>query len=93
MQKLDFHNKHTNFYECKVFSERHNFSHFSFLVQAFEQNVLNESNKKFLLKFIKFLENKAACQKSIGLFLKSILIKIFYSTVTDLAKFLGLSIS
>lgn len=58
MQKLDFHNKHTNFYECKVFSERHNFSHYSFLVQAFEQNVLNESNKKFLLKFIKFLENK-----------------------------------
>lgn len=58
MQKLNFHNKNTNFYECKVFSERHNFSHFSFLNQAFEQNVLNENNKEFLLKFISFLENK-----------------------------------
>ena len=58
MQKLDFHNKNTNFYECKVFSERHDFSHFSFLNQALEQNVLNENNKEFLLKFINFLENK-----------------------------------
>ena len=73
MQKLDFHNKNTNFYECKVFSERHDFSHFSFLNQALEQNVLNENNKEFLLKFINFLENITVFQKSTELFLKSIL--------------------
>jgi FkbM family methyltransferase len=58
VQKLNFHNKNTNFYECKVFSERHNFSHFNFLNQAIEQNVLDENNKNFLIKFINFLENK-----------------------------------
>ena len=58
MQKLDFHNKNTNFYDCKVFSERHNFSHFSFLNQAIEQNVLDESDKEFLIKFINFLKDK-----------------------------------
>ena len=58
MQKLDFHDKNTNFYDCKVFSERHNFSHFSFLNQAIEQNVLDESDKEFLIKFINFLKDK-----------------------------------
>ena len=58
MQKLNFHNKNTNFYECKVFSERHNFSHSNFLNQAFEQNVLNERHKEFLLNFINFLKDK-----------------------------------
>ena len=58
MRKLNFHNKKTNFYECKVFTERHNFLDSEFLNQALEQNVLDEKNKKLLLKFINFLEEK-----------------------------------
>jgi FkbM family methyltransferase len=58
MRKLDFHNKKTNFYECKVFTERHDLLHSEFLNQAFEQKVLDEKNKKLLLRFINFLENK-----------------------------------
>lgn len=58
MKKLDFHNKNTNFFECKVFSKRHNYSQFDFLYQALEQNVLDENNKKFLNKFINFLDGK-----------------------------------
>ena len=58
MRKLNFHNKKTNFYECKVFSERHNFSQFDFLNQAIEQKVLDENNKYILIKFINFLKNK-----------------------------------
>ena len=58
MRKLDFHNKQTNFYECKLFTEKHDLSHSDFLNQAFDQKVLNEDNKVLLLKFIKFLENK-----------------------------------
>jgi len=58
VQKLNFHDKKTNFYECKVFSERHDFSHFDFLNQALQQKVLDEDNKFFLTKFINFLNNK-----------------------------------
>lgn len=58
VQKLNFHNKKTNFYECKIFSERHNYSPYDFLNQAVQQKVLDEDNNFFLTKFINFLQNK-----------------------------------
>ena len=58
MRKLNFHNKKTNFYECKVFSERHNFSQFDFLNQAIEQKVLDENNKFFCFQGRSFRTEK-----------------------------------
>ena len=57
MSKIDFKNNPVNFWKTVLYSKKNNISGYSILIQAFEQGLLIEDNKKLLLNFIKYIKN------------------------------------
>ena len=57
MSKIDFKNNPVNFWKTVLYSKKNNISGYSILMQAFEQGLLIEDNKKLLLNFIKYIKN------------------------------------
>ena len=84
---IDFNNSPVDFWRFANFS-RHNKvpSHIIF-EQALEKGLIEDSKKNLLERFIKL---SALLKESL---IKNIIKQFLYSTVTDFAKFLGLSMS
>ena len=57
MSKIDFKNNPVNFWKTVLYSKKNNISGYSILMQAFEEGLLIEDNKKLLLNFIKYIRN------------------------------------
>lgn len=57
MSKIDFKNNPVNFWKTVLYSKKNNISGYSILMQAFEEGLLIEDNKKLLLNFIKYIKN------------------------------------
>tara|TARA_Y100000389_G_C17333076_1_gene449190 strand:- start:97 stop:927 length:831 start_codon:yes stop_codon:yes gene_type:complete len=57
LSKIDFKNNPVNFWKTVLYSKKNNISGYSILMQAFEQGLLIEDNKKLLLNFIKYIKN------------------------------------
>tara|TARA_B100001093_G_C26625160_1_gene926412 strand:+ start:80 stop:910 length:831 start_codon:yes stop_codon:yes gene_type:complete len=57
LSKIDFKNNPVNFWKTVLYSKKNNISGYSILMQAFEEGLLIEDNKKLLLNFIKYIRN------------------------------------
>ena len=57
MSKIDFKNNPVNFWKTVLYSKKNNISGYSILMQAFEEGLLIEDDKKLLLNFIKYIKN------------------------------------